>query len=102
MKLFGQYSQATTAANIRSFNPVKTMDYLLDKVEINKKKLTKGTCEDEGPVLPGQPVGAGQVQQDEVEITFNNQVNSASNRVSEFVRLNLSCSPPTWTCPVKT
>ena len=34
----------------------------------------------EGPVLPGQPVGAGQAHKDEVEITFDNQVNSASNR----------------------
>ena len=73
VKLFGQYSQATTAANTKSFNPVKTMDYLLEKVERSKKKSSEGTREDEGPVLNGQPVGAGQAHQDEVEITFDNQ-----------------------------
>ena len=33
VKLFGQYSQATTAANVRSSNPIKTMEYILDKAE---------------------------------------------------------------------
>ena len=45
-----------------------------------KQKLSEIMRDDEGPALPGQPVGAGQAHQDEGEITFDNQVSSASNR----------------------
>ena len=96
MKLFGQYSQATKAVPVKSFNPVKTMKAILDNVEKAQKKLSARpsseaqapgaepeqviTVEDDTPDLPGQPRGTGQTQPQEREVNPAHSAPSPSNR----------------------